>query len=64
MSSTKKGISANELQKQVGHQRYQTIWSIMHTIRKLMGDRDDGYKLFDMVEFDEGNFEKATSKKL
>ncbi len=63
MSSTKKGISANELQKQVGHQRYQTIWSIMHRIRKLMGDRDDGYKLFDMVEFDEGYFEKATSKK-
>ncbi len=30
MTSTKKGISACELQRQIGHKRYRTIWYIMH----------------------------------
>jgi hypothetical protein len=63
MSETKKGVSACELQRQLGHKRYATIWSIMHRIRKIMGDRDAMYKLSDMIEFDEGYFEKATSEK-
>lgn len=62
MTSTKKGMSACELQKQLGHTRYMTIWSIMHRLRDVMGKRDDMYKLQDMVEFDEGYFEKAVSK--
>jgi len=62
MTHTKKGLSACELQRQVGHRRYATIWSIMHRIRKKMGDRDRGYQLKGMVEFDEAYFEKAVSK--
>mgnify|MGYP004703836239 CR=1 FL=1 len=62
MTSTKKGMSACELQKQLGHTRYMTIWSIMHRLRNVMGKRDDMYKLQDMIEFDEGYFEKAVSK--
>lgn len=62
MTSTKKGMSACELQKQVGHQRYMTIWKIMHRIREIMGKRDDLYKLHDMIEFDEGYFEKAVNE--
>lgn len=58
MTSTKKGLSACELQRQIGHKRYMTIWSIMHRLRKVMGNRDDLYQLTDMVEFDEGYFEK------
>lgn len=58
MTSTKKGISACELQRQIGHKRYMTIWSVMHRLRKVMGNRDDLYQLSDMVEFDEGYFEK------
>lgn len=60
MTSTKKGISACELQRQLGHKRYTTIWSIMHRLRGVMGKRDALYQLADMVEFDEGYFEKAT----
>jgi hypothetical protein len=58
MTSTKKGISACELQRQIGHKRYMTIWSIMHRLRDVMGKRDDLYQLTDMIEFDEGYFEK------
>jgi hypothetical protein len=57
MTTTKKGISACELQRQIGHKRYMTIWSVMHRLRKVMGKRDDLYQLSDMIEFDEGYFE-------
>jgi hypothetical protein len=63
MTETKKGVSACELQRQLGHKRYATIWSIMHRLRSIMGKRDAMYKLSDMIEFDEGYFEKATSEK-
>ena len=62
MTTTKKGISACELQRQLGHKRYMTIWAIMHRMRTTMGKRDDMYKLSDMVEFDEGYFEKPVSE--
>lgn len=57
MTSTRKGFSARELQRQIGHKRYMTIWSMMHKLRDVMGKRDDLYRLTDMVEFDEGFFE-------
>jgi hypothetical protein len=62
MSYSKKGISATELQRQLGHRRYESIWTMMHKIRQAMGNRDAMYKLFDMVEFDEGCFETEISK--
>ena len=62
MSFTKKGISACELQRQLNHSRYESIWSMMHRIRDAMGKRDGLYQLEGMIEFDEGHFEKATSK--
>lgn len=62
MTSTKKGMSACELQRQLGHKRYTTIRGIMHRPRLVMGKRDALYRLADMVEFDEGYFEKATPK--
>lgn len=60
MTYTKKGISACELQRQLGHKRYDTVWSLMHRIRNAMGNRDNRYLLTDMIEFDEAYFEKAT----
>jgi len=61
MSSTKKGVSALEMQRQLGHKRYRTIWVLMHKIRAGMGKRDDRYTLEGMIELDEGYFEKTTS---
>lgn len=60
MSFTKKGLSAMELQRQLGHKRYDTVWSLMHRIRNAMGNRDALYTLEGMVEFDEAYFEIAT----
>lgn len=62
MTATKKGISACEMQRQLGYKRYMTVWSLMHRIRVLMGKRDDLYSLTGMIEFDEGFFEIATSE--
>jgi hypothetical protein len=45
MNNTKKGISAVEMQRQLGHKRYDTIWAMMYKIRKAMGNRDAKYKL-------------------
>lgn len=62
MTYSKKTISASELQRQLNHPKYDTIWSLMHKIREAMGKRDALYQLKGMIEFDEGYFEKATSK--
>ena len=63
MTSTKKGFSACEMQRQLGYKRYQTIWSLMHRIRDVMGKRDNLYSLTGMIEFDEGFFETSFSQK-
>ncbi|WP_309607898.1 IS1595 family transposase [Flavobacterium sp.] len=63
MSFSKKGISALEMQRQLGHKFYEPIWAMMHKIRVSMGKRDDLYNLEDMVEFDEGYFSVETSEK-
>jgi len=59
MTATKKGISACEMQRQLGYKRYMTVWWLMHRIRVVMGKRDDLYKLAGMIEFDEGFFKTA-----
>ncbi len=60
MSATKKGISALEMQRQLGHKRYRTVWVMMQKIRSGMGNSDDKYTLDGGIELDEGYFEIAT----
>jgi hypothetical protein len=62
MSLTKKGFSALELQRLIGHKRYEPIWLMMQKIRISMGHRDDIYKLEEFVEMDEGFFEGHRKK--
>ena len=62
MTYSKKGISGRELQRQLEHSRYETIWNLMHKIRQAMGNRDSLYRLEDMVEFDEGYFATETTQ--
>lgn len=64
MSYSKKTISAAELQRQLNHPKYDTVWRLMHKIREGMGKRDALYQLEGAIEFDEGYFEKATSEKV
>jgi hypothetical protein len=54
MTNTKKGISAKELQRQLGHKRYEPIWAMMHKIRAAMGKRDSKYQMENVVELDDG----------
>ena len=62
MTSTKKGFSAKELQRQLGHNRYEPIWAMMHKIRVAMGERDERYQLTGTIELDEGFFTNTDSK--
>ncbi len=54
LTSTKKTFSACEIQRQLGHKRYQPIWEMLHKIRSVMGQRDAQYTLSGMIELDEG----------
>ena len=56
ITATKKTISAAEMQRQLGHKRYQPIWEMMYKLRSVMGQRDDRYKLSGAIELDEGYF--------
>jgi len=56
ISSTKKTFSAKEIQRQLGHKRYEPIWAMMHKLRLVMGMRDDKYTLNDEVELDDSFF--------
>jgi predicted RNA-binding Zn-ribbon protein involved in translation (DUF1610 family)/transposase-like protein len=56
LTSTKKSFSASELQRQLGHKRYEPIWNLLHKLRQIMGKRDELYTLSDVIELDEGFF--------
>lgn len=56
LTATKKGFSSKEIQRQLGLKRYEPVWSMVHKIRKAMGNRDDRYTLEGMIEMDEGYF--------
>jgi len=53
---TKKGFSSLEMQRLLGHSRYESVWLMMHKIRVMMGARDEKYKLDKFIEMDEGYF--------
>jgi hypothetical protein len=60
ITTTKKGFSASEFQKQLGMKRYEPVFRMYHKLRVVMGQRDDRYRLEDMVEYDEAYVGKST----
>jgi hypothetical protein len=62
MTMTKKGISAAEMQRQLGHKRYEPIWLMMHKLRLVMGMRDDKYDLQGVVELDDAFFKSYSEE--
>jgi len=64
ITSTKKTFSASELQRQLGHSRYEPIWEMLHKLRLVMGRRDDEYKLKEWAELDEGFFKIVINHKV
>jgi len=62
-SMTKKGVSAKELQRQLGLKRYQPAWEMEHKIRTAMGKRDEDYVLEGDLEIDEAFFKSCEHSK-
>lgn len=62
ITNTKKSFSAIELQRQLGHKRYEPIWAMLHKLRLVMGQTDAQYYLSNEVELDEGFFSNSDSK--
>ena len=62
MTTTKKGFSSKEIQKQLGLKRYEPVWAMVHKLRKAMCNRDARYTLEGMIEMDEGYFMVESSK--
>lgn len=62
MTSTKKSFSALEIQRQLGHNRYEPIWAMMNKIRMTMGKRDAIYTLKGDMEMDDAFFEVVEAK--
>jgi hypothetical protein len=52
LTSTKKPFLASELQRQLGHKRYQPIWEMHKKLSDIMGKRDNEYQLLGQVELD------------
>ncbi len=50
MCFSKKAVSACELQRQLRHSRYDTVWSLMHRIRNIMGNREALNYLMDIAD--------------
>ena len=62
MTFSKKTISAAELQRQLNHPKYDTVWRLMHKIRSAMGKRDALYQLEGSIEYDDAYLSTTTSK--
>ena len=58
MTQGKRGISALELQSELEMKSYDTAWRILHKIREALRQRDEQYKLNDIIELDSGVFGK------
>ena len=56
LTSTKQAFSAQELQRELGRNRYEPVWAMLHKLRYAMGKRDDAYDLEGFVEFDDAFF--------
>jgi len=52
----KRGISALELQSELDMKSYGTTWNMLHKIREALRQRDEKYKLNDVIELDGGVF--------
>ena len=58
MTQGKRGISALEIQSELEMASYGTAWRILHKIREALRQRDDLYKLSNVIELDGAVFGK------
>jgi hypothetical protein len=56
MTQGKRGISALELQSELEVNSYGAIWNMLHKIREALRQRDETYKINNIIELDGGVF--------
>lgn len=56
MTQGKRGISALEVQSELEMKSYGTAWSMLHKIREALKQRDEIYKISNIIELDGGVF--------
>ena len=52
----KRGVSALELKRQLQMSCYETAWTMLHKIREALRQRDEAYKLKELIELDGAMF--------
>jgi transposase-like protein len=57
----RRGVSAAELQEELEMKSYGTTWTILHKIREALRQRDEEYKLKDIIELDGATFGKRVT---
>lgn len=62
VSLNEKHTPVIELQKQLNHNRYHTIWSLKNRIQEKINGQDNIHYLSAIVEFNESYIEKITAK--
>lgn len=62
--ATSKGFSASELRRQLGMKRYEPVFRMCHMLRKVTAQRDERYRLEEMVEYDEAFVGKSNKAKM
>lgn len=56
MTQGKRGVSALELQAELEMKSYGTAWGMLHKIREALRQRDEIYKISNIIELDGGVF--------
>jgi len=56
LTTTKKGFSSKEIQRQLSLKRYEPVWAMVYKLRKAMDNRDNRYTLECIIEMDEDYF--------
>jgi hypothetical protein len=62
LTSTRKKISAVELQRQLGHKRYEPIRAMLHKLRSVLGTCDGQHSLKGVIELNDGFFTTETEE--
>ncbi len=57
----KRGVSALQLKRMLGMKSYGTAWCMLHKIREALRQRDEQYKLKDVIELDGAHFKRVAT---
>jgi transposase-like protein len=62
VTQDKRGISALHLKRELGMKSYDTVWVMLHKIREALRQRDERYKLSNVIELDGADLRHQAAK--